>query len=147
MGDSEKDFDWKGEAGDKFALANPSTAEGQDQEMLNYFKSTGSDIFKAALESLKSNSFPDFEVAKVIDVGCSSGGKLAILKSLGFNPQNLHGVDLSPKAISVTKENHPKFHVQEINGFDYNVFQNEDGFDLVYHSAVFCQIPEENYTK
>ena len=37
--------------------------------------------------------------AKIFDIGCSTGGKLAVLEKLGFDPKNLYGVDMSPMAI------------------------------------------------
>jgi SAM-dependent methyltransferase len=139
------DFNWKGEAGDKFSEANPSTAAGMDKEMLGYFQKSGTEIFTKVLGDLKAaDEGFSLKEAKIIDVGCSSGGKLAILESLGANPENIYGVDMSPKAIEVLTKNHPAYKVKEINGFKYDVFKM-DSFDLVYHSAVFCQIPQENY--
>ncbi len=140
-----QDFNWKGEAGDKFAQANPSTAEGQDLEMSKYFQGKGSEMFKKVLEDLSSHGFADLKSANVVDVGCSSGGKLAILESLGLAPENLYGIDLSPKAVALALENHPQYHVKETTGFNYKVFEDINEFDLAYHSSVFCQIPEEKY--
>ena len=37
--------------------------------------------------------------AKIFDIGCSSGGKLSVLEKIGFAPENLFGVDMSPMAI------------------------------------------------
>ena len=34
---AEPAFDWKGQDGDKFAEANPSSAEGQEKEMAMFF--------------------------------------------------------------------------------------------------------------
>ncbi len=144
---ADQAYDWKGEAGDKFAAANPSSAEGQEKEFQEFFKQSAKDVFGKALEDLKANGFPDLTNAKVLDVGCSSGGKLAIMEKLGFDGKNIYGVDMSPKAIEILKENHPSYNAKEVaaGSCDYNVFGDDVDFDLVYHSAVFCQIPEEEY--
>ena len=55
MADSEKkdDFDWKGDAGEKFAHFNPPDAAGTDKDNLEYFNVTMTDCFKPVLAALK----------------------------------------------------------------------------------------------
>ena len=43
--------------------------------------------------------------SKILDVGCSSGVFLKDLEKLGFNSDNLFGIDISEKAISNSKKN------------------------------------------
>ena len=43
--------------------------------------------------------------SKILDVGCSSGVFLKDLEELGFNSDNLFGIDISEKAISNSKKN------------------------------------------
>ncbi len=83
----------------------------------------------------------DKSSAKVFDIGCSTGGKLSVFESLGFSGENLFGVDLSPMAVKILRQDHPKFHAKEIKSFEYgDCFKEVQSFDLVYHSAVMCQV-------
>lgn len=43
--------------------------------------------------------------ASILDIGCSSGTLLNDLKDMGFNPNNLYGIDISEKAINNCKNN------------------------------------------
>jgi SAM-dependent methyltransferase len=43
--------------------------------------------------------------SKILDIGCSSGIFLKDLEMLGFNPENLYGIDISEKAIANCKAN------------------------------------------
>lgn len=43
--------------------------------------------------------------SKILDIGCSSGVFLMDLENLGFNPNNLFGIDISEKAILNSKKN------------------------------------------
>ena len=43
--------------------------------------------------------------SKILDIGCSSGIFLKDLEKLGFNPENLFGIDISEKAIANCKAN------------------------------------------
>lgn len=51
------------------------------------------------LEFIKT---PDFKVKRVLDIGCGNGKYLVFLKSLGFKTD---GIDSSPTAVEMTKEN------------------------------------------
>ncbi len=64
-------------------------------------------------------------------------------KSVGIRPHNLHGVDLSPRAIEVNRAAHPLYKLQVVTGFDYQAPK----VDLVYHSGVLCQIQDHEYEK
>ena len=79
---SEQKF-WKSEKGNAFADACSSSAEVTDQDMLGYFQTSGTDLFKRVLNQLSKHGFPDYSEAHILDIGCSTGGKLAIFESLG----------------------------------------------------------------
>ena len=119
---SEQQF-WKSDLGDKFAQACSTWAEGTDQDMLGYFQQSGTSIFTKVLKHLKKEFEFSHQNVSILDIGCSTGGKLAILESLGC--QNLYGIDISKKAIQILKENHENYQAQVINGFDYNVFHTK----------------------
>jgi len=50
------------------------------------------------LEFIKNN---EFKTKKVLDIACGNGKYLVFLKTLGFE---VHGIDSSPTAVSMTKE-------------------------------------------
>ena len=66
------------------------------------------------------------------------------ISSFFLGIKNLFGIDVSEKAIDMLKADHDNYHAKVIEGFDYNVFQNQS-FDLAYHFAVFGEIPLEEY--
>ena len=66
---------------------------------------------------------------------------MAVWESLGFEAENLFGVDISPAAVKTLLQDHPKFHGKEVNSFEYGAcYDGVESFDLVYHSAVMCQV-------
>ena len=82
----------------------------------------------------------------MFDIGCSTGGKLSVLESLGFPPENLFGVDMSPKAMQILAKDHPKYHAKEIKAYEYGTcFEEVQSFDLVYHCAVMCQVKQRRH--
>jgi hypothetical protein len=56
---SEPNFDWKGESGDKFAMANPSSVEGTDRRFIDYSGYSVTELFKQVCQVLeeKGKSF------------------------------------------------------------------------------------------
>ena len=62
---------------------------------------------------------------------------------MGFRPENLHGVDLSPKAIQINSEFHPLYKLQVVDGFNYVAPK----VDVVCHTGVLCQIQQHEYER
>ena len=50
---AEPDFDWKGEIGDKVALANPSDVEGTDARFVRFNGVSATDCFKEICQVLE----------------------------------------------------------------------------------------------
>merc|ERR1712062_579697 len=109
---TEEQF-WKSDQGDKFAQACSTWADGTDQDMLGYFQQSGTSIFTKVLNHLKKEFELSHQNVNILDIGCSTGGKLAILESLGC--QNLYGIDISEKAIQILKENHQNYQARVIS--------------------------------
>ena len=80
----------------------------------------------------------DKKKAKVIDIGCGSSSQLISLVSLGFNQNNLFGIDINKDDIAFAKKNYPLLNLsyQDATNLD---FKNEY-FDLTYESTMFVQI-------
>lgn len=67
---------------------------------------------------------------KVLDIGCSSGILLTELIQQGFNPKNLYGIDISEKAILLSK----KQGLQNTYVMDAQHINLPDKFDVIIAS-------------
>jgi ubiquinone/menaquinone biosynthesis C-methylase UbiE len=82
---------------------------------------------------------------KVLDVGCGSGGSLIQFLDLGFNPNNLYGIDIIPNNIENAKEKlcNVQFECGNAAQMDYK----SDYFDIVTESTMFMQITDNNLSQ
>jgi ubiquinone/menaquinone biosynthesis C-methylase UbiE len=79
-----------------------------------------------------------FPGAKVLDVGCASGGFFNIMRS--FEPHiDYTGIDLSDKAVELAKERYPEARFIVTEGFRLPFQDNE--FDVVHCTSVFNNEP------
>ena len=79
-----------------------------------------------------------FPGAKVLDVGCASGGFYNIMRS--FEPHiEYTGIDLSDKAVELATERYPEARFMVTTGFRLP-FENND-FDIVHCTSVFNNEP------
>ena len=64
----DQDFDWKGEAGDKYAHWNPSDVDGTDKSWREFYKIGCTDVLKKVWDSLKREGLTeaDTKVRKVV---------------------------------------------------------------------------------
>ncbi len=88
-----------------------------------WFK-TRRNILLKMIEGVDKNS-------RILDIGSSSGLMLEELRNLGFNPDNLYGVDISEKAIANCHSNGFK------NAFvmdAHNITLEKENFDLIIAS-------------
>lgn len=78
---------------------------------------------------------------RVLDVGCGSGSTLANLANWGFEPRNLHGVDVLPNRVAEGLSRFPNLNlaVGDASRLDYA----DEVFDLVMESTMFAQITDE----
>ncbi len=76
--------------------------------------------------------------SRIIDIGCGSASQLISLVSLGFNQENLFGIDINKIDINFAKKNYPLLNLswQDATNLD---FEN-NYFDLTYESTMFVQI-------
>ena len=80
-----------------------------------------------------------FPGAKVLDVGCASGGFFNIMRS--FAPHvEYTGIDLSDKAVELAKERYPEAKFMVTEGFRLP-FQDND-FEVVHCTSVFNNEPD-----
>jgi len=83
----------------------------------------------------------DRESAKILDVGCGNGIGLIQLLRLGFNPQQMSGIDIDEKRIAEARERLPlaDFKCTSAESMPY-----DDGtFDIVMESTMFVLMPSE----
>ena len=116
-----------------------STAkEWSSQSAINFYYENRhelSDLYPSEKVFLPRVLFPG---AKVLDVGCASGGFFNIMRS--FEPHiEYTGIDLSDKAVGLATERYPEARFMVTTGFRLP-FQ-ENNFDIVHCTSVFNNEP------
>lgn len=87
----------------------------------------------------------DPQAAKVLDVGCGDGASLWLLMRLGFEANNLHGVDLLESRIASARARHPLIH---FDCADATQLPYADGsFDLLMESTMFIHAADEDLAR
>lgn len=87
----------------------------------------------------------DRQTARVLDVGCGDGASLWLLMRLGFEANNLHGVDLLESRIASARTRHPLIHFDCADA-THLPFE-DDGFDLVMESTMFIHATDEDLAR
>lgn len=81
-------------------------------------------------------------VAKVLDVGCGSGGDVYQLVRLGYDPAKITGIEIQQERIAVARSLYPQM---EFIHADATKMQFEDDtFDLVFESTMFATLPDDH---
>jgi SAM-dependent methyltransferase len=83
--------------------------------------------------------------AKVLDIGCGDGTSLLPYLRLGFEPSNLHGVDIRREQIRLAQERLPGLRIQcsDATRLDF-----PDGtFDIVQESMMFLQMTHSDLSQ
>jgi len=116
-----------------------STAkEWSNQSAIDFYSQNRhevSDLYPSEEVFLPRVLFPG---AKVLDVGCASGGFYNIMRS--FEPHiEYTGIDLSEKAVELAVERYPKARFMVTEGFRLPFQDNE--FDIVHCTSVFNNEP------
>ena len=116
-----------------------STAkEWSNQSAIDYYSENRheiSDLYPSETIFLPRVLFPG---AKVLDVGCASGGFFNIMRSYEAHIEYT-GVDLSERAVELAKERYPEATFIVTEGFEL-VFANNT-FDVVHCTSVFNNDP------
>lgn len=112
--------------------------EWSTQSAIDYYfqnRHDVSDLYPSEKIFLPRVLFPG---AKVLDVGCASGGFFNIMRS--FEPHiEYTGIDLSERAVALARERYPEATFQVTEGFDLPFEDNT--FDLVHCTSVFNNEP------
>jgi ubiquinone/menaquinone biosynthesis C-methylase UbiE len=116
-----------------------STAkEWSNQSAIDYYSQNRheiSDLYPSEKVFLPRVLFPG---AKVLDVGCASGGFFNVMRS--FEPQiEYTGIDLSEKAVELAVARYPEARFMVTEGFRLPFQDNE--FDIVHCTSVFNNEP------
>ena len=115
-----------------------TASEWSTQNAIDYYyrnRHVVSDLYPSEKIFLPRVLFPG---AKVLDVGCASGGFFNIMRS--FEPHiEYTGIDLSEKAVELARERYPEATFQVTEGFDLPFEDNT--FDLVHCTSVFNNEP------
>lgn len=88
---------------------------------------------------------PDAGMAKVLDVGCGDGESLLLYLQMGFQVENLHGIDIWDELIASAKKRLAS--IDFICGDARNTEFENGFFDLVTESTMFLQITDNVLAK
>ena len=83
--------------------------------------------------------------SRIIDIGCGSASQLISLVSLGFNQDNLFGIDINKIDINFAKKNYPLLNLscQDATNLEFK----NNYFDLTYESTLFVQITDNKVSQ
>ena len=87
----------------------------------------------------------DKKNCKIADIGCGSCTDLMNLVSLGFNQNNLYGIDINKNDIDFGMINFPLLNLTNQDARNLNFEDNF--FDLVYESTMFVQLNNEKVSQ
>ncbi|MGH1418083.1 MAG: class I SAM-dependent methyltransferase [Hyphomicrobiaceae bacterium] len=85
----------------------------------------------------------DFGELTALDVGCGSGGTLVQLMELGFNPENLVGIELTSTRAEAARKHLPT-KLAIIEGDATTADVPYSSFDVIQQSTVFTSILDDN---
>jgi ubiquinone/menaquinone biosynthesis C-methylase UbiE len=94
-----------------------------------------------ALQSIRANE----ETARVLDVGCGSGGTLATFLRLGFAAENLHGIDFQEERITAARERCSSIHFAQ--GDATKMEFALETFDVVHEATMFIHSVDEELSR
>jgi len=120
---------WNGEFGKEYTDRNPQTVES-----LNFIYKNRYGVTRTAMNADFLGGLP--KDIKILEVGCNVGTQLKCLQQIGL--KNLHGIELQPYAVGLSKELTKDINIIEGSAFDIP-FENES-FDLVFTSGLLIHI-------
>ncbi len=116
--------------------------ENIPSDMYSYFNKGNLFIIqqreKTILNLLNKYGYNPLTNAKILDIGCGSGGELRNLMRYGANPENLYGIDLIPERVEVAKKLSPNLNIAEDSATQLSFGDN--AFDILSQFTVFTSI-------
>lgn len=101
---------------------------------------------RSLVKILRDNFSYHLDSLKLLEVGCGSGINLLGFIELGFNPENLTGIDLLQERVNKAKQSLPS-QVEIIEGDALKFNCEPESFDIVFQSTVFTSILNEEFKK
>lgn len=80
--------------------------------------------------------------ARVLDVGCGSGGDMFQLFRVGYSPANIFGIDIQLERLNAGKRIYPS--VNFIQEDASKMSFKDDSFDLIFESTMFATLPDDD---
>ncbi len=119
-------------AGDRYHPLNPDVWQTQHERQ------------RALIHLFKRIGWRELVSKRVLEVGCGSGGNFLELLRLGFQPENLVGVELLAERIEAARHVLPaslSLHAGDALALDLPA----GGFDAVYVSTVFSSLLDDAF--
>jgi len=97
----------------------------------------------AAIKEEVGNKISDL---KVLDIGVGGGKVLGLLQELGVKKENITGVDINSKMLSLVQDKYPNIKLMIGDISNENIlknFCNEEQFDLITASMIFNHLDDD----
>lgn len=98
---------------------------------------------RALISLLVKHSLKPIDELQVIEIGCGTGGNLLELLRMGFQPENLMGVELLKERFEKARRVLPDgmVHLGDASGLNIR----DASFDIVYQSTVFSSLLDSDF--
>ena len=91
------------------------------------------------------STYEELNNLKVIEIGCSSGNMINILKKVGINDKNIFGIDIRSERLKLTKKKYPRSNIITMNAT--NITFGNDSFDIITVFTLFSSIIDPDIRK
>ena len=121
--------------GDRYSLLRPDVWQGLQERQRAMLRLFHDDLSWSHLSDLS-----------LVDVGCGTGGNLLDFLRIGFQPQNMHGLELlSERAQEARRVLPPTLSILE--GDANSVEIGPSSQDIVFQSVVFSSLLDDDFQK
>jgi len=87
----------------------------------------------------------DPKLAKVLDVGCGSGGDIYQLLRVSYLPENMSGIDVQRDRLDGAAATYRS--ISFINGDAAKISSADSSYDLVFESTMFATLPDQKVSE
>ena len=127
---------WNSKFGKDYTDRNIRTTKQLDEFYNSLYGLTRTELNESVLYNIKKD-------AKILEVGCSDGTQLQLLKEMGFT--NLYGVELQEYAVQCANKRLKGIEIKQGSIFD--IPYDDKSFDVVFTSGLLIHISPENIDK
>lgn len=123
------------QAGDRYSLLRPDVWQGLQERQRAILRLFHDDLRWSHLSDIR-----------LVDLGCGTGGNLLDFLRIGFQPQNMHGLELlSERAQEARRVLPPSLSILEGDASSVEIGPGSQ--DIVFQSVVFSSLLDDDFQK